>query len=734
MKKCYLLRNSKGGVNMLRNLAKLITKYAIFVILFWLIITVTLLPFSKKIGDNLVGELTPPKMSEALSVHDIIMEEFSEADSQQLIIAIESERSITKSNKDYQSLIEILSTHSDINNVKTYEDEGFDVLKDENNMAIVVTLNSDEIEKSQRITTSLRNELEERDFSFDIYITGLPAVANDLSEVSEKDVARAEQTALPITIVLLIIAFGAIIAAFIPPLVGWSSVVLALGTLLVLTPYYPIHSLAQTVIVMLGLAAGIDYSLLMVTRFREEMLRNHSVEEATERSIVTAGKTILLSGGMIIISLIALLFPQLNLVRSIGIAGMIVILFTMLIAITLVPAILVLLGNRINWPEIIYRYFQPKFEENIWGKLAKQITAKPKRWIAISLIFFLICTLPIYWIQIYNEGVYNLSDNVESRLGVEVLSKLDSDGFLDRIDLLIDLGEDERFYDATFVKQAVKLKENLQEEVGTGYVLGPIHEEVPLELLQLAYVNKDENTLAELGQLTNFVSDTGRYLLYQIVPEESLNKETRDSLISSIKTHAEEHFVDNQILLGGDPVAFKDFDTALYNDFPIAIFSVLILSFILLTLLFRSIYTAFVAVLGNVVVLGASFGILVFVFQWVFNVEALHPMVPVIIFAISFGLSMDYQVFLLSRIREFQLEQYELKVAIEKGVSYTARTITFAALIMGVIFITFMISDVNTVKMLGFGLAVAVFLDATIARLILMPALLSVGGRFYKTK
>lgn len=734
MKKCYLLRNSKGGVNMLRNLAKLITKYAIFVILFWLIITVTLLPFSKKIGDNLVGELTPPKMSEALSVHDIIMEEFSEADSQQLIIAIESERSITKSNKDYQSLIEILSTHSDINNVKTYEDEGFDVLKDENNMAIVVTLNSDEIEKSQRITTSLRNELEERDFSFDIYITGLPAVANDLSEVSEKDVARAEQTALPITIVLLIIAFGAIIAAFIPPLVGWSSVVLALGTLLVLTPYYPIHSLAQTVIVMLGLAAGIDYSLLMVTRFREEMLRNHSVEEATERSIVTAGKTILLSGGMIIISLIALLFPQLNLVRSIGIAGMIVILFTMLIAITLVPAILVLLGNRINWPEIIYRYFQPKFEENIWGKLAKQITAKPKRWIAISLIFFLICTLPIYWIQIYNEGVYNLSDNVESRLGVEVLSKLDSDGFLDRIDLLIDLGEDERFYDATFVKQAVKLKENLQEEVGTGYVLGPVHEEVPLELLQLAYVNKDENTLAELGQLTNFVSDTGRYLLYQIVPEESLNKETRDSLISSIKTHAEEHFVDNQILLGGDPVAFKDFDTALYNDFPIAIFSVLILSFILLTLLFRSIYTAFVAVLGNVVVLGASFGILVFVFQWVFNVEALHPMVPVIIFAISFGLSMDYQVFLLSRIREFQLEQYELKVAIEKGVSYTARTITFAALIMGVIFITFMISDVNTVKMLGFGLAVAVFLDATIARLILMPALLSVGGRFYKTK
>lgn len=719
---------------MLRNLAKLITKYAIFVILFWLIITVTLLPFSKKIGDNLVGELTPPKMSEALSVHDIIMEEFSEADSQQLIIAIESERSITKSNKDYQSLIEILSTHSDINNVKTYEDEGFDVLKDENNMAIVVTLNSDEIEKSQRITTSLRNELEERDFSFDIYITGLPAVANDLSEVSEKDVARAEQTALPITIVLLIIAFGAIIAAFIPPLVGWSSVVLALGTLLVLTPYYPIHSLAQTVIVMLGLAAGIDYSLLMVTRFREEMLRNHSVEEATERSIVTAGKTILLSGGMIIISLIALLFPQLNLVRSIGIAGMIVILFTMLIAITLVPAILVLLGNRINWPEIIYRYFQPKFEENIWGKLAKQITAKPKRWIAISLIFFLICTLPIYWIQIYNEGVYNLSDNVESRLGVEVLSKLDSDGFLDRIDLLIDLGEDERFYDATFVKQAVKLKENLQEEVGTGYVLGPVHEEVPLELLQLAYVNKDENTLAELGQLTNFVSDTGRYLLYQIVPEESLNKETRDSLISSIKTHAEEHFVDNQILLGGDPVAFKDFDTALYNDFPIAIFSVLILSFILLTLLFRSIYTAFVAVLGNVVVLGASFGILVFVFQWVFNVEALHPMVPVIIFAISFGLSMDYQVFLLSRIREFQLEQYELKVAIEKGVSYTARTITFAALIMGVIFITFMISDVNTVKMLGFGLAVAVFLDATIARLILMPALLSVGGRFYKTK
>lgn len=734
MKKCYLLRNSKGGVNMLRNLAKLITKYAIFVILFWLIITVTLLPFSKKIGENLVGELTPPKMSEALSVHDIIMEEFSEADSQQLIIAIESERSITKSNKDYQSLIEILSTHSDINNVKTYEDEGFDVLKDENNMAIVVTLNSDEIEKSQRITTSLRNELEERDFSFDIYITGLPAVANDLSEVSEKDVARAEQTALPITIVLLIIAFGAIIAAFIPPLVGWSSVVLALGTLLVLTPYYPIHSLAQTVIVMLGLAAGIDYSLLMVTRFREEMLRNHSVEEATERSIVTAGKTILLSGGMIIISLIALLFPQLNLVRSIGIAGMIVILFTMLIAITLVPAILVLLGNRINWPEIIYRYFQPKFEENIWGKLAKQITAKPKRWIAISLIFFLICTLPIYWIQIYNEGVYNLSDNVESRLGVEVLSKLDSDGFLDRIDLLIDLGEDERFYDATFVKQAVKLKENLQEEVGTGYVLGPVHEEVPLELLQLAYVNKDENTLAELGQLTNFVSDTGRYLLYQIVPEESLNKETRDSLISSIKTHAEEHFVDNQILLGGDPVAFKDFDTALYNDFPIAIFSVLILSFILLTLLFRSIYTAFVAVLGNVVVLGASFGILVFVFQWVFNVEALHPMVPVIIFAISFGLSMDYQVFLLSRIREFQLEQYELKVAIEKGVSYTARTITFAALIMGVIFITFMISDVNTVKMLGFGLAVAVFLDATIARLILMPALLSVGGRFYKTK
>jgi len=360
-------------MGMLRMLAHWVTRYPLLVVAGWLILTIALLPFTWNMGQRLTGELTPPAHSQALEVQRLISRNMPDAGKQQLVLTLHSEEHAVGTPEfeaGLDTLLEKIRGVPGLDRIITHRDLGFERLgpSGQEYSAILLSMDISTLEKAQQAVESIRETLKEWNSAFEVNVTGLPAVAIDLSEVSESDVGRAEQTALPVTSILLVAAFGALLSALIPSLVGWIAVILALGAIALLSRAYPVHSLAQTVTVMLGLAAGIDYCLLMVTRFREEMDKGQSPREAAMRSVTTAGRAIVLSGIMVAVSLVALLFPPLNLVRSIGMAGIVVILFSVLVAVTLVPALLTLLGARIGRKRSIAGSPRPSGEKdgNVW--------------------------------------------------------------------------------------------------------------------------------------------------------------------------------------------------------------------------------------------------------------------------------------------------------------------------------------------------------------------------------
>ena len=686
-----------------------------FVVLFsWLFCFIFFAFFAVNVDDKLSGDLSPPKNSEATLVQEMIKDKFNDLDTEQIIITASSKTHKIGDrifDSEVSDLISTINLNKDVQEVITYKNQGFSDLGQVGDLEeiIIVGLKSQSLEESQKTTNDLRAEIKNKKFSLDVNVTGLAAIANDLSNASEKDVSRSGKLALPFTLFLLIIAFGSIIAAFIPPLIGFISLVITLGILTLITNIYPVHALAQPVVAMLGLAAGIDYTLLMVSRFREEVNLGKTIDDAILETVNNSGKTVLFSGFIVVLSLTALLFPPLNIIRSIGLTGMIVIILAMATATTLVPVLLKLFGKFIVKNKSSKN--STPFESN-WTKWGQFVIKR--KYIVSSAAFLLLIVLatPIYSMNIHNDGVDNLADSVESKKSALILEKKGLAGTLDRIDILIST-------DQPVSNTLYALTEDL-EALNVKLILSPTPIQIPFDQVEQLYALDPDEYLAN-----ELISQDKKNILIRVMPKEKLNALTNDIFIESIKNTVEEHVSLDKVSFGGDPIAFKEFDDALFKSFPLAIAFVLIVTFILLTIVFRSVYMSFVAILSNVLILGASFGLLVYYFQDYLKMTSLHPMVPIIVFAIIFGLSMDYQVFLLSRIKEERIKGATVKQSIVKGMASTSRIITYAGLIMFVVFFAFILSDVMTVKMLGFGLAVAIILDITIARLILMPALLA---------
>lgn len=701
---------------MLKRIANYLIKRPLIVLLTWIVVIVLFSIFAVNVSDRLSGDLTPPNDSEAMNVQRVIQEEFPELDTEQLMLTVSYERySIGDEafEREVDYVLQEIEQLDQVQAIKTYRDEGLEAFGNtgDDTGIIVIGLDSMEIEESQQVVTTMRELIQTLETPLETNVTGMPAVANDLSDESEKDVGRSGKIALPFTIVLLIVAFGSLLAAVIPPIIGWFSLVITLGIIAWLSQFMSIHALAQTVVAMLGLAAGIDYTLLMVSRFREELNKGKTIDEAIIETVKNAGRTVLFSGTIVVLSLVALLFPPLTMIRSIGLAGMIVIFITMLTATTLVPVLLKLFGTHFKKSNSSKKEAL-RGDDSVWAKWGKWVIQHRSMLTVLSTLLLIVMALPIFSIKIHNDGVDNLADTVESKKGVLMLEEKDLAGTLDRIDILIKTENP--------IDENVHLLTKDLEKLDVKLVLSPTPSEIPLSQLETVYEHDTEE--AEFAQL---ISDDKEHILIRVVPTEPLDVESMEEMIDHVTETVERRFAEEEVMYGGNPLVFKEFDDALYKSFPLAISIVLLLTFILLTVVFRSIYMSTIAIISNILILSASMGMVVFYFQDYLNMMSLHPMVPIIVFAIIFGLSMDYQVFLLSRIKEERVKGANVQESIVKGMTSTSRIITYAGLIMAVVFCAFILSDVMTVKMLGFGLAVAIILDITVARLMLMPALLS---------
>ena len=505
-------------------------------------------------------------------------------------------------------------------------------------------------------------------------------------------------------VVVLLITFGSVVAMGLPILTALFALGVGLSFVALGTHVFSTAEFATTLAAMIGLGVGIDYALFIVTRFRNGLDEGMDKREATIAAIDTAGRAVMFAGITVIIALMGMLLLGLNFLYGVALAASLAVLFTMIAALTLLPALLSMVGSKINKLRIPGLGTKRSTDEGGWWfRWSRRIQGRP--WLAALLsggLLILLC-IPALSLRLGTNDAGTDPAGSTTKEAYDLLAEGFGPGFNGPFQLVAALPE--KGDDAVLVE----LRKELEGSEGVAAVTD-------------VTLNPAENT--------------GVFQLYptsspQSVETTELLDRIRDDVIPPVeeKTGAQVH-------VGGINAIFEDFGTAIAEKLPLFIGVVVLLSALLLMIVFRSVPVALKAILMNLLSIGAAFGLVVAVFQWgwgaeLIGVEETGPIIsflPIFLFAIVFGLSMDYEVFLMSRIHEEWEHRKQATEAVTRGLALTGRVITAAAAIMVTVFASFMLGDDRIIKLFGFGLAAAVFIDAVIIRSVLVPAIMQILG------
>jgi len=586
-----------------------------------------------------------------------------------------------------------------------------------------------------QLATSLAGQLKGRYPAIKLELTGEIPLNFDIRKASADDVRRGESLVIPATLALLLVAFGSIIAAVIPLAVGE----LAIATTLAITGFlahrWHLSILVQNLATMLGLGLGIDYGLLMVSRFREAISTGLSASEASIIAARQAGRTLLISASTVGIGFLALLTVPISEIRSIGIAGFLVAGLSVLLTNTIVPAVLALLGRRIDLGRLP---FAPKLDAHRaehtgvrWRQWGKVIVAHP--WLALVLAGTPLLLLALQ-VRHLNTSVPQgdwLPHSAESVQGLHALEHMDRGGIVESLRLVVELPKDSIAQTDTGWNAVDGFTKHLASDPRSDRVIS---------ITTIADGNR--SSLTELSRETRrtLLSSDGRAALIQVLPRGSVSLRDQVDWVRELRKTGAPALTGvpgATLLVGGIPALNADYETIVRGHFPFVMGLVVGGTFLALLCGFRSIFVAIKAIALNLFSVAASFGALVLVFQDGYGSRflgvpggtgSIFPLVPIVTFAIVFGLSMDYEVFLVARVLEARRSGLSELEAIPEGMARTAGLITSAAAIMIVVFAAFTFGGFLVVKMIGFTLAVAVLIDATIVRIIIGPALLRLAG------
>jgi uncharacterized membrane protein YdfJ with MMPL/SSD domain len=551
-----------------------------------------------------------------------------------------------------------------------------------------------------------------------------------INEEVEQGLLRAESFAVPMTLVIQVVVFGSLVAAGVPLLIGALAIVASLAAVFVLSTDAFQSVFAINVITMLGLALGVDYSLFMVTRFREEIARR-PVREAVAVTMATVGKAILFSGITVIFGLAATQFFPMPALRSIGQAGMIVTALALVYGLTLLPAVLALLGTRINALSIGRRGNATSgAEAGRWHGIAQGVMRYPVQVFAGVVLALLVAGIPVLRLDITPGGPEVLPEDQGPRIVNERLAAEFPNGDAEPIPVLVTVNDGS----PTSAENVAALR-TLDDQLAAVPNVTGVQSFVspgPSEYDWSAYTG-DPATLP--GPIAEAVEGTvrGDEVLVQV--SSTGTGSTLDDVVRDIRALDPAGV---RVMVGGAPAASVDTVDGIYEGIlPAAIF-VLVGSYLILLLTFGSVFLPLKAIVMTLLSISASLGAVVFVFQdgnlqGLLGFEATGEIIsvtPIFMFCFLFGLSMDYEVLMLSRIQEEYLRTGDNRASVAFGLSQTGKVITGAAAIMVVVFGAFMLADIVILKSFGFGLALAVLIDATIVRGLLVPATMRLMGRW----
>ncbi len=833
-------------MNVFGRLGRFTYRYRWAVLVFWAVILVGAVFFAPRLGGQLKGGGFDGSGSEAERVQNLMVEEFGVSPAT-LTIVFEGEGRSVKS-EQFQNAedaaLEPLRQMEETRFVTTYastEDQRF-VSEDGEKTYAVVGFNVS-IDETQSLVDEVRSKVRSDELT--TYVTGAPAVYLDITNASNEDIRRAEKYAFPLALVILVIAFGTLVAAGIPVLIGGVSVLTALAALYFLAGVYDMSVFVLSIATMLGLGLGIDYALFAVSRFREE-LENYPVDESVSRTVATAGRSIFFSGLAVLIGLSGLLFFPFMFIRSIGVAGVLVVFVSVAAALTLLPAVLSVLGHRVN--ALAVRRNRGAVGASFWGRSAEVVMRHPIIVILIVGVMLSALLYPVTHMKIGIPEASVLPEKYESRAGDDILKQDFDYASLSPMEIIATVPEDplsteglkdtrqlgERVREAdgvesvesiytvgkTAAKDYAEEVSNARDEAESG-AQGRTDELVNEQYDQLKEEQVQKTTDEQVAQLESArgslppgareqvreqvepevekrleeagareqirseveaevqsriddrvpdlpagISANGEVTAEGIanffeLPEAQESEELQeavDSFVAGDRTlirsvtdtspyvAAARETVGNvrevrppedvSFLVGGLSAGQKDFISSVYGMAPYAAAFVLGVTYLVLLYTFKSVFIPLKAVAVNILSLTASFGAMVFVFQDgnFSNLLNFTPLgfvdatLPILMFCTIFGVSMDYEVFLLSRIREAYENGDSNTASVAKGLMSTAGIITSAAAIIIVVTGAFAFTGIIITKAVGLGLAVAVFVDASIIRVLLVPATMRVLG------
>jgi len=575
-------------------------------------------------------------------------------------------------------------------------------------------------------------------------VTGLAPLDLDIRALSELDGKRAELRVLPLTLLVLVLAFGALVAAFLPIAIGMLAIWVTLAFLWVLGHAMPMSIFVLNMTTMLGLGMGIDFSLLIVTRFREELDRGLGVPDAVASATGNAGTAVVTSGVIVVIGFLALLLTPLVETRSIGVAGLIVVTVTVAQATTLLPALLAVLGRAIDRPRWLARRVAWYRRGDLLLRWARAVSRRPGLALVGGGAATCLLIVPIGRIRIGLPAHGWWPAATEAGQGVETLERMGAGGFINPIRVVVTLPEGGRMTSATSLRGLLQLRDSLQADPRVGQVRSLVDLEPGTSLLGYSLLYSDlPAARAEHGDFIDaYLSRDGRSALVDILLADSVSLTSAidvTRLARRLATTPPKGLREATILVGGYGAEVLDVQTTMARHSLALVLWVLGVTALILGLVFRSILVPLKAILMNTLAVGATFGLLVLVFQegvggHLFGLPgptaAVFFLVPVVVLPVVFGLSMDYEVFLLTRMKECFDRTQDSDAATSEALCTTGSTITSAALIMILVFGAFAFARTLAVQFLGFGLAAAVLLDVTVIRMILVPALMHLAGRW----
>jgi putative drug exporter of the RND superfamily len=566
-------------------------------------------------------------------------------------------------------------------------------------------------------------------------ITGEAAINHDLWQLSTESGRSAERHALPLTLALLLLAFGSLVAASLPLAAGLLAIGLSLGVASLLARVADLSVLLVNVISMLGLALGIDYALLTVSRFREASLAGASCDEAAEAAARHAGSTVALSGAAVAIGFLGLLVVPLQELRSAAAGGLVVVTLSVLLATTLLPATLAALGARLDRGRI--PFLRPlRTDHDGWRRWGRWVSAHP--WLVLLVAGGPVVALALQAARLnprVPEGDWLPAEMESAQAGAD-LRAMGRGGMVQSVRVLLELPEETQSLSPAGWAAAERLAVAVGRDPRAARVewIAGLVRDTPDPRSAVAFLPS--------WAKRSFLGGEGDLLLFEVVPREGVAGPEATHFVRDLRrwdAAAVTGLAGARLRVGGLPAFSADYEDAVAGRFPWIAGLIVLGTLLALAMGFRSLLVPLKAIALNLLSVAGSFGALVLVFQdghgvrWLGlpgPVDGVFPIVPVLVFCTVFGLSLDYEVFLVSRVAEGRRQGLSEDAALAEGLARTAGVITSAALIMVAVFAAFTLGGFVLMKMLGFALAVAVLLDATVIRMAIGPALLRLAGRW----